>query len=467
MTDFDVIVLGLGPGGEHAAQELARAGKRVLGIDPALVGGECPYYGCIPSKMILRGAEVLAEARRVEGLAGTSTVTPDLGPVATRIRDEATDNWDDAVAVKRLEDLGATVVRGSGVLRGRNTTGALHVEVGDRTYSAPTVVLSTGTAPAIPPVPGLRELHAGRPDGIWTNREAVKATGAPASLIVLGGGAVGCELAQGFSRYGSQVTVIEAGPRLIAPEEPDASEVLESVFAREGIDVRTGIGAQAVALGGEGVEVTLAGGEVLIADVLLVAAGRKPNLGGVGLESIGLADDLRVVEVDDHMQVVGGAATIDGLFAVGDITGKGAFTHVAYWQADVLIDHLLEKPENFGGYRGIAWATFTDPEVGRVGLTEAGAREAGLSVRIGVQQIASNTRGWIHGRGNDGFVKVIEDADRGVLVGATVIAPNGGEILGLLTLAVHAEVPTRTLLSMHYAYPTMHRAVREALIALA
>lgn len=468
MTDFDIIVLGLGPGGEHAAQEFARAGKRVLGIDPALVGGECPYYGCIPSKMILRGAESLAEARRVDVLAGTADVTPDFGPVAKRIRNEATDNWDDAVAVKRLEDLGATVVHGGGVLRGRNITGDLHVEVGERTYSAPTVVLATGTAPAVPPVPGLRELHAERPDLAWTNREAVQATAAPASLAVLGGGAVGCELAQAFSRYGSTVTVVEAGPRLLAPEEPDASAVIRTVFERDGIDVRVGSGAERVALNGDGkVEITLAGGATVIADVLLVAAGRAPNLHGIGLESLGFADNLRAIDIDDHMQVVHDGAPLDGLYAIGDITGKGAFTHVAYWQADVLINHVLGADENFGGYRGLAWATFTDPEVGRVGLTEAAARDAGLRVRVGVQQIASNARGWIHGPGNDGFIKVIEDADRGVLVGATVVAPNGGEILGMLTLAVHAEVPTRTLASMHYAYPTMHRGIREALIALA
>jgi pyruvate/2-oxoglutarate dehydrogenase complex dihydrolipoamide dehydrogenase (E3) component len=466
MADYDVIVVGLGPGGEHVAQEMARAGRRVLALDPALVGGECPYYGCIPSKMMLRGAEVLAEGRRIVGLAGQASVTPDLGPVAARIRSEATDDWDDTVAVKRLEDAGARFIRSAGELLGRNEDDDLLVHAAGETYSATTVVLATGTAPAVPPVAGLRELRDQRPDLVWTNREAVKATEAPRSLIVLGGGAIGCELSQGFARFGSRVTVLEGGARLLAVEEPDASAVIEEVFEREGIEVRTDVRAEQVAAGGDGVQVTLAGGEVVTGAVLLVAAGRKPNIDTIGLPSVGLPADLRSLTVDDHMQVVADALPIPGLYAVGDIAGHGAFTHLSYWQADVLIDHLLERPANFGGYDGLAWATFTDPEIGRVGLTEAKAREDGINVRVGVQQIASNARGWMHGPGNDGFIKVIEDADRGVLVGATVMAPNGGEILGMLTLAVHAKVPVRTMLSMHYAYPTMHRGVREALLAL-
>jgi pyruvate/2-oxoglutarate dehydrogenase complex dihydrolipoamide dehydrogenase (E3) component len=156
----------------------------------------------------------------------------------------------------------------------------------------------------------------------------------------------------------------------------------------------------------------------------------------------------------------------DGIYAVGDITGRGAFTHVAIWQARVLIAHLLGRDEPYGGYHGLAWATFTDPEIGRVGLTEQQARDRGLNVRIGRQQISADSRGWIHGPGNDGFVKLVADADRGVLVGATVVSPYGGELLGLLTLAVHAEVPLRTLRTMHYAFPTLHRAVYEAVLDL-
>lgn len=460
---FDVIVLGLGPGGEDLAEALARAGRSVLGIDPHLVGGECPYYGCIPSKMMLRGAQTLAEARRVDELAGSAQVTPDFAPVAHRIRAEATDDWDDRVAVERLEGAGATFVRGAARLTGRDGDDRLLVEVDGATYAGEHVVVATGTAPAIPPIDGLGDLPRG--ELLWTNREAVKAERAPDSLLVLGGGAIGCELAQAFARFGSRVTVVEAAPRLLMPEEPDASQVVAGVFEREGIAVRTGAKVVRAGAGGAGVETTLDDGTVLTASKVLVAAGRRPNL-DIGLDTVGLDPSARALTVDDHMQVVADNSPIRGLYAIGDVTGRGAFTHVAVWQSRVLTAHLTGRPEPFGGYHALAWATFTDPEVGRVGMTEQQARDAGLTVRIGVAQIARNSRGWIHGPGNDGFVKVVVDAGTDTVVGATVVAPSGGEIIAVLTLAVQARVPLATLLSMHYVFPTLHRAVLEALQAL-
>ena len=463
-SDFDLIVLGLGPGGEEVAESAARSGRRVLGIDPALVGGECPYYGCIPSKMILRGAEVLTASRRVDALAGHAQTQPDFGAVANRIRDEATDDWDDRVAVERFEKLGGVFVRGAGRLAGRDADGQLIVTVGEQAFRAPDVVVATGTAPAIPPIEGLAELRAsgsGVDGPVWTNREVVQAREAPAALIVIGGGAIGCELAQGFARFGSAVTVIEAAERLLMPEEPEASQTIADVFAREGITVRTGVGVARMAASGDGAKASLADGTTVTGTKLLVAAGRRPNLSGIGLDSVGLADDLRSLDVDEHMQVLRDGESIDGLYAVGDITGRGAFTHVAVWQARVLLAHLAREQRAFGGYHGLAWATFTDPEVGRVGKTEQQARQDGGHVRVASAPVPSNSRGWIHGPGNDGFVKLVADGE--VLVGATVVAPNGGEILGLLTLAVHARVPIETLRTMHYAFPTIHRAVLEAL----
>lgn len=456
--DYDLIVLGLGPGGEEVAGSVAAAGRQVLGIDPHLVGGECPYYGCIPSKMIIRGADVLGESRRVNEIAGRATDTPDFDPVAKRIRDEATDNWDDQVAVDRFEGQGGTFLRAAGRLAGRDGDGRFVVEAGGETHTAERVCIATGTAPAIPPIDGLADLPRGVDELVWTNREIVKAKAAPASMVVIGGGAIGCELAQGFARFGTSVTIVEGAPHLLMPEEPEAGKVVAAVFEREGITVYQGIGVDRVGRGGDGVEVTLAGGTTVTGEKLLVAAGRKPNLSDIGLETVGLDPAARSLDVDEHMAIDGA----DGLFAVGDITGRGAFTHVAVWQAKVLSANLLGADEPYGGYHGLAWATFTDPEVGRVGLTEQQARDKGLSVRVGSQQIASNSRGWMHGPGNDGFVKVVEDADRGVLVGATVVGPYGGELLGLLTLAVHAEVPVHTLRTMHYAFPTLHRAVLEA-----
>jgi pyruvate/2-oxoglutarate dehydrogenase complex dihydrolipoamide dehydrogenase (E3) component len=459
-VDFDLIVVGLGPGGEDIAEEVARAGWSVLGIDERLVGGECPYFGCIPSKMMLRGAELLAEARRIEGMAGYAELQPDFAPVHRRIRDEATDDWDDRVAVERLEGTGATFVRGTARLDGRDADGRVRVVVGGETYRGRHVVIATGTAPALPPIDGLAELRESS-DLVWTNREAVKAETAPPSLVVLGGGAIGCELAQAFSRFGTKVSIVEPTERLLHPEEPDASEVVRAVFERGGIAVHCRAKPTAVARGGDGVEVTLDDGTVLTGSTLLVAAGRKPNLSDIGLETVDLDPAARSLTVDDHMRVA------DGIYAIGDITGHGQFTHVAVWQSRVLTAHLLDREDVFGGYHGLAWVTFTDPEVGRVGKTEEQARADGLRVRVGVQQIAYNSRGWIHGPGNDGFVKLVEDADRGVLVGATVVSPYGGELLGMLTVAVHAEVATRTLATMHYAFPTLHRAVLEAVRALA
>jgi pyruvate/2-oxoglutarate dehydrogenase complex dihydrolipoamide dehydrogenase (E3) component len=461
--NFDLIVIGMGPGSEEVAEQVAAAGRRVLGIDERLVGGECPYYGCVPSKMILRAAEVLAEGRRVNQLSGRESDEPDFAPAHRRVRDEATDNWDDAVAVRRFEDKGGTFVRGTGRLAGRDDDGNLIVTVNGETHTAATVCVSTGTSPAIPPIPGLRDLPRGVDDLVWTNREILESPTAPRSLVVIGGGAIGCELGQGFARFGTRVTIVEAGPHLLMPEEPEAGAVVSEVFEREGITVHAGVGVESVRAGGDGVVVTLAGGSTVTGERVLVAAGRNPNLPELGLDSVGLDPEARTLDVDEHMQVRG----VDGLYAVGDITGHGAFTHVSVWQGRIFTAHLLGNREYFGGYHGLAWVTFTDPEVGRVGLTEQQARDRGVRVRVGVQQLASNTRGWIHGPGNDGFVKVVEDADRGVLVGATVVSPYGGEILGMLTLAVHAEVPVDTLRSMHYAYPTLHRAIGEAVAALA
>jgi pyruvate/2-oxoglutarate dehydrogenase complex dihydrolipoamide dehydrogenase (E3) component len=461
---YDVIVLGLGPGGEEVAERLAEAGLRVLGVEPHLVGGECPYYGCIPSKMIVRAAETLAEGRHVEALAGTAQLQPDYRKPADRIRTEATDDWDDKVAADRFIDLGGQLARGAGRLAGRDESGRVRVEVNGQVVVAERgVVVATGTAPGIPPIPGLAALTEGglSPDGlIWTNREVLQIRQAPASLIVIGGGAVGCELAEGFARFGTAVTQLEAAPRILLPEEPEAAEVISEVLRREGVDLRTGVSIESVAASPEGVTVTLGDGSTVSAERLLVAAGRRQHISELAMDSVGLDPAAPKLEVDEHMQVA------DGIFAVGDVTGRGAFTHVAVWQARVLIAHLLGLPEPYGGYDALAWATFTDPEVGRTGLSEKQARDKGLRVVTGRSEIASNTRGWIHGPGNDGFVKLIADADREVLVGATVVAPNGGEIIAMLTLAVHAQVLISTLRSMHYVYPTMHRAISEALATI-
>jgi pyruvate/2-oxoglutarate dehydrogenase complex dihydrolipoamide dehydrogenase (E3) component len=449
MTDCDVVVVGLGPGGESVASTLAKAGLEVVGVDERLVGGECPYFGCIPSKMMVRAADLLAEGRRIPELAGASTVTADWSQVATRIRDEATDGWDDAVAVARLEKAGVTFVRGHARLTGSRT-----VEVDGRTFTAGKgVVLNTGTAPGVPPIDGLADTP------YWTNRDAVRLEELPGSMVVIGGGAIGAELAQAFSRYGVRVTVLEAADRLLAPEEPEASALVADVFGREGIEVLTGAAVQTVRYADGRFTIELKGHQVS-ADKLLVAAGRRPNLSDIGLDSVGLDPSASSVDVDGRMRAA------DGLWAVGDITGKGGFTHISMYQSAIAARDILGQSGAEANYRAVPRVTFTDPEVGSVGMTEQQAREAGLNVRVGVTDVPDSTRGWIHGPGNDGLIKLVEDADRGVLVGATSAGPCGGEVLSMLTTAVHAEVPTATLRSMIYAYPTFHRAVEDALSRL-
>jgi len=448
MTDVDVVVVGLGPGGEAVATQLAQAGLEVVGVDRHLVGGECPYYGCIPSKMMIRAADVLAEGRRIPDFSGTSTVTSDWSPVHARIRDEATSDWDDQVAVDRLKDAGVTFVRGQARLTGPRT-----IEVDGESYTARRgVVLNTGTEPTPPPIDGLADTP------FWNNRDACQLAELPGSLIVIGGGAIGAEMAQAFARFGVHVTVLEVGERLLAPEEPESSALIAAVFAREGIQVRTGATISSVSYADAQFAVEV-DGETLNADKLLVAAGRRANLSDLGLETVGLDPSSHTIEVDPYLRAA------EGLWAIGDITGKGAFTHMSMYQSAIVVRDILGQDGPEATYDAVPHVTFTDPEVGSVGMTERQARDAGLNVRVATTDLASSTRGWIHK--GEGLIKLVEDADRGVLVGATSVGPTGGEVLSMLVTAVHAQVPTATLRSMIYAYPTFHRAVEATLTELA
>lgn len=441
-VECDVVVLGLGPGGEHVAIKLARAGLDVIGIEDRLVGGECPYYGCVPSKMMIAAAHVVAAARKVPQFGGTATVEPDWSEVARRVRDEATDDWDDTVAVKRLEDSGARFHRGRGVLDGPG-----RVRVGGATYVARKgVVLNTGTRPAAPPIDGLE----GTP--YWTNRDAVTVTDLPASLVVLGGGPIGCEFAQVFARYGVDVTVVEVADRLVAVEEPEASEALTQAFRDEGITVLAGATVESVTHGDDGFTLRV-DGQPVRAEKLLVASGRHANLDFVGLDTVGLPDDLEVVETDERMRAG------ELLWAIGDITGKGAFTHVSMYQAAVVVRDALGEDGPWADYRAVPRVTFTAPEVASVGLSEKAARDAGLDVAVSTGDLGA--RGWL--AKEQGIIKLVADRRRGVLVGGCVVAESGGEILSMLEAAVHAEIPVATLLSMHFAYPTYHRALEHAL----
>lgn len=448
-TDADVVVLGLGPGGEEVAGRLADAGLRVIGVEAGLVGGECPYWACIPSKAMVRSADLLAAARRADGMAGDATVTPDWQQVATRIR-EVTDEWDDSAAVERFAQRGGLLVRGRGRLVATDT-----VVVGDRSIRARRgVVVATGSSTSIPPIDGLTDTP------FWTNREAVATTELPPSMIVLGGGPVGVELAQVYRRFGVETTVVERAERLLPSEEPAVGELIGEVFGEEGIDVVTSADVERVDHDGSSdgcFAVSTTDGRRIEAERLLVATGRSVDLAAIGAETLGVDPSSTSLPVDGNLRVTA------GVWAVGDVTGVGPFTHVAVRQAKIAADDILERPHPSADEMVVPRVTFTDPEVGAVGMTVEDAARQGIDVAVGRADVATTTRGWLHGAGGVGLIQVVVDRARGVVVGATSMGPAGGEVLGLLTLAVHARVPLEQLRTMVHAYPTFHRGVADAI----
>ena len=444
---MDVIVIGMGPAGETVGGNLAEAGLQVVGIEGGLVGGECPYWGCVPSKMMIRAADLLAEARRVADLAGSAQVSADWGPVAQRIREQATDNWDDQVAVDRFVGKGGRFVRGYATIEG---PGLVAVN-GERYQASRGIVVATGTLAAVPPIPGLADTP------YWTNHDIIEAKELPESLVVLGGGAIGVELAQVMARFGVQVSVVEGVDRLLPQNEPEVGEVLAEVFRAEGIGVHTGQFAEEVRHDDDGFAVVLPDGTEVRGEKLLVATGRRTFLEELGVANLGVDTEAPYLRTDGNQRVT------DGLWAVGDIAGAGLFTHLATRQGAIAAADILGEPVEPLNLDALSAVTFTDPEVGSVGLTEGAARQAGIRVVTGFKPVSHTARGWLHATGNEGFIKLVVDADRDVLVGATSMGPVGGEVLGLLALAVHAKIPVATLRSMIYAYPTFHKGVEDAL----
>ncbi|MGD9736357.1 MAG: NAD(P)/FAD-dependent oxidoreductase [Solirubrobacterales bacterium] len=426
---FDAIVLGAGPAGEVCAGKLADAGWRVAIVERDLIGGECSYYACMPSKALLRPADVLAEARRVPGVPVDEGSRLDPAAVLAR-RDEVIHGRDDSSQLPWLEERDIALFRGEGRFAGER-----RVEVGgEKLVAERAVVVATGSGAAMPPIDGLDGVRA------WNNREATTAERVPASLLVLGGGPVGCELAQAWASLGTAVTLVEGESQLLGKEEPFAGEeVATSLRERFGVDVRLESMVEAVRAGGAGIVAALAGGEEVGAEEILVAVGRKPHSAEIGLEAIGVEpDEHGFLGTDDRFRVGGS----EWLYAIGDVNGRALLTHVGKYQAWIAAECMLGREveplaEGFGPPR----VTFTEPQVAAVGRTLAQAREAGQDA-VAVEVPTDGTAGAsFQGRGSGGTSRLVVDRAAGVIVGATFTGFETADFAQTATAAIVGEVP--------------------------
>src|SRR5260221_3096489 len=447
--EFDVVCLGGGVAGEAIAGGLQDSGLSLAVIERELVGGECPYWGCIPSKTLLRSGETLEEAGRARTLAASRVEWDvDFPKVSKRVLWMARD-LDDTRPAAALEATGAKLFRGAGTLLDLRTVEG----GGEQLVARKAVVIANGSTAAIPPIRGLDKVH------YWTNRQAAIPRELPGTLAVLGGGAVGVELGQAFARLGSKVTVIEAGPRFLALEEPEAGAALRQHLEADGITLLIGDGCTGVERSGAGVKVNLKSGASVSADRLLVATGRRPN--SEVWQDAGLARTERGwLKVDPAT-----LAAQPGVYGAGDITGIGGFTHLAYYHGQIVARRLRGEDAR-ADHTAIPRVTFTDPEVASVGLSEAAAREKGIDVVVASTDPGEAARGYIHDFHN-GVIKVVGDRKRGVLVGATLVTPRGGEILGELVLAIKAGTPLALLGDVIHPYPAFNRVLGAVLQELA
>ncbi|WP_308468502.1 dihydrolipoyl dehydrogenase family protein [Rathayibacter soli] len=441
--NVDVAILGMGPGGEVAASRLLKAGKKVAVIERELIGGECAYWACIPSKTVLRPAEARTEVQRAAGVSGAELDWPE----ASKYRDYMIRNLDDSAQIDGYAHRGALVIKEAGRI-----TGPGSIQAGDQEITADQIIIATGSEPVIPELEGLDQITA------WTNRETFTATALPKSVVIIGGSAVGIETSTFLARFGVKVTLIHRGDRLLGREEPRVGELASTYLAEAGIEIRLGVTARKAHRAGDQSVIELDDGSEITAEVVIFATGRTPRTQNLGFEQAGVKLGERgQVRVDEHCRAA------QNVWAIGDVTGIMPFTHVAMYQGRIAADSILGGTRE-ASYNGIPRVVFANPEIAAVGITQAQADRQGLhTVATELDLANAIARPWTYEENPRGHLRLLADADRKILIGAWAVSPLAGEWIHQASLAIREQIPIDRLLDQVAQFPTYNEAYLAAL----